>query len=164
MKLKKWALIAEIIGGIAVVLTLFVLILEVRRNTAVLGTSAFQSVTESWTDFTAMLAADAELARIYQSGRIDPRALNAEDLSRFEYLMITVGRRIESAYMLQQSGLLSTQEAEGFRAVCRSVLGTGGGHEWFKGQENIFTQSFGEFVNSGCDVEGADDARARQGR
>ena len=33
MKLEKWALIAEIVGGLAIVVTLVVLIVEVRGNT-----------------------------------------------------------------------------------------------------------------------------------
>ncbi len=33
MKLEKWALIAEVVGGLAVVATLIVLIAEIRSNT-----------------------------------------------------------------------------------------------------------------------------------
>jgi hypothetical protein len=35
MKLEKWALIAEIVGGVSVVITLIFLIAGIRENTAV---------------------------------------------------------------------------------------------------------------------------------
>lgn len=152
MKLERWALVMEIVSGIAVVVTLILLIIEVRQNTVAVQASAFQSVSNSWTDFTAMIASDSELNRIYRTGRDAPESLaEGEDTERFGMLMLTVARRIENAFMLQQSGLLSDAQTSGFRVVCQGILGTGGGAAWFKRVRRNFSPAFGEFVDRGCE-------------
>ena len=46
MKLEKWALIAEIIGGIAIVVTLMVLIVEIRGNSAAIRAATATSISD----------------------------------------------------------------------------------------------------------------------
>jgi len=43
MKLERWALIAEIIGGLAIVVTLAILIFEVRNNTAAIQAQTIEA-------------------------------------------------------------------------------------------------------------------------
>jgi len=152
MKLERWALATEIISGIAVVFTLILLVVEVRENTVAVQASAFQSISNSWTDFTAMIASDSDLNRIYRKGRADLGSLaEGEEDERFSMLMLTIARRVESAFVLQQSGLLSDEQTDGFRAVCRNVLTTGGGSAWFRNSRSNFSPSFGEFVDRECE-------------
>ena len=47
MKLKKWALIAEIVGGAAIVISLIVLIVEIRGNTDAIQAQAEAARLES---------------------------------------------------------------------------------------------------------------------
>ena len=58
MKLEKWALIAEIIGGIAVVVTLVFLVLGIRENTAITRASAYQTNMDSLNEWRALLVTE----------------------------------------------------------------------------------------------------------
>lgn len=46
MKLERWALIAEIIGGIAIVVTLVFLIIEIRGNSAAIRAATATSISD----------------------------------------------------------------------------------------------------------------------
>ena len=60
MKLEKWALLAEIISGVAIVVTVIILIVEVRGNTTVLRATNRQSIAER-----IVLSADKRLRYFY---------------------------------------------------------------------------------------------------
>ena len=64
MKLEKWALIAEVVGGVAIVVSLVVLIFEVRGNTEAVSAATFQNVSDSISANGMEIAADPEATRI----------------------------------------------------------------------------------------------------
>ena len=45
IKLQEWALFAEVLGGIAIVITLIFLVLETRANTNAIQVQTYQSLT-----------------------------------------------------------------------------------------------------------------------
>ncbi len=67
MKLTKYALISEIIGSIAVVVTLIVLVVEVRENTAAIHAANRQSISERIEYRTIAIATSPELSRLLAS-------------------------------------------------------------------------------------------------
>jgi hypothetical protein len=146
-ELKKWALIAEIIGGVAVIVTLVVLVFEVRNNSEVVQSSSFTTISGYLVDHAAMLASDGELTRIYREGNDDMSSLSSEEAGRYNWIMMSITRRIESAYILFQSGNLTDNQFAGFRGICRGVIYQ---NPWFERQTSVFTSAFVEFVNSEC--------------
>ena len=63
-KLSDWASIAEIVSGVAVVITLIFLIVGIRENTNVVRASAFSDNLSAFNDFSMTVAADAELRAV----------------------------------------------------------------------------------------------------
>ncbi len=64
MKLKKLALLSETVGGVAIVVTLIVLIVEIRGNTAVLQASYRQSISARVEERTMAIAGNQQLSEI----------------------------------------------------------------------------------------------------
>ena len=64
MKLDKWAVIAEIVGSFAVVVTLIVLIVQVRENTEVIQTTNRESATQRTEERTLAVALDPQFAQL----------------------------------------------------------------------------------------------------
>lgn len=62
--LQKWALVAEIIGGAAVMITLVFLLLGIKENTQVTSASMFANTIDSLNEFEAGLLADPELSNL----------------------------------------------------------------------------------------------------
>lgn len=80
MKLKEWALAAEVVSGFAIIVTLIVLIIEVRTHTDVARVAAYQQVTRDFDDWRTLILSDPQLVEImadmrnpYKRG-IDPEA------------------------------------------------------------------------------------------
>ena len=84
-KLQVWALAAEIIGGIAVVVSLAVVAFELNQsnaqaelNTNALEISAYQSLINSIIDQNTLIASDPQLAAIRMKTSTNPEDLTRE--------------------------------------------------------------------------------------
>ena len=64
MKLENFAHIAEVISGIAVVISLVFLIYGIRENTEVTRTVAYEGLIDSINNFTLTIVPDEDLSGI----------------------------------------------------------------------------------------------------
>jgi hypothetical protein len=101
MKLEKLALLAEIVGGVAVVVTLIVLITEVRENTKALMAANRQSVAARTQDFITTIVTNPEIVAI----QADIMASSPDDQRAANY-MAAVLKLAEESYLQYRDGLL----------------------------------------------------------
>lgn len=84
MNLEKWSLIAEITGGVAIVISVVISIIEVRGNTAAIQAASAQSITDATTDVLTLMASNGELAALRVTGdqaireRLDPASKDSD--------------------------------------------------------------------------------------
>ncbi len=107
MSLDQAALLAEIIGGAAILLTLVFLVLELRRNTAATRSATHQTQVDSTVGLQAMLVNDAALAGIILKANADISSITSEDNLRLQYLYQSHFNLWHSAYWNKREGLLS---------------------------------------------------------
>jgi hypothetical protein len=102
MNLQKCALLAEIVGSIAVVVTLVVLIFEVRGNTDAIRAGNRQSIAERTGNFALAVASNPELAAI------QGQALggNPVEMQQATSYMVAVLQLVQESYFLYRDGLL----------------------------------------------------------
>jgi hypothetical protein len=105
MKLEKWALIAEIIGGAAIVVTLVVLVVEIRANTDAIAVSNRQSMAMRAQELALTLVEDRALNDAVNDA-IEGRGVPDEMLNSVETFGTAVVRVAEEAYFLNQEGKL----------------------------------------------------------
>jgi hypothetical protein len=101
MNLQKCALVAEIVGSIAVVVTLVVLILEVRGNTEAILAGNRQSISERTGDFALAVAGNPELAAI--QGQVLGNPIEVQQANSY---MVAALQLVQESYFLHQDGLL----------------------------------------------------------
>ena len=65
MRLEKWALIAEIVGGIAIVASLIFVGLQIQQGTSITKASSYQDFVEELNDWRSVLITDPELRRLF---------------------------------------------------------------------------------------------------
>ena len=109
MKLKKLALLSETVGGIAIVVTLVVLIVEIRGNTTVLQASYRQSISARVEERTMAIAGNRQLSEILSLAVSDPGAIEtgSAEWSQLSTLYVSLMTATEEAYLLYQDGHLS---------------------------------------------------------
>lgn len=112
-KLQKWALVAEIVAGIAVVISLAVVAYELRQstnqerlNTAALEISTYQDLTRSIADLGTLIIEDSEFADIFVKGMRDPNALTESEQIRYTMYSISVFRHGDMAYFQFEQGAI----------------------------------------------------------
>jgi hypothetical protein len=111
LRLPDYANIAEVVAGVAVVVTLVFLIQSIRENTAAMRANSYEVLLSDVNDLGLIVAQDPELSRIwarYQSEDIDP--LTEDHRFRLLLLLRATFRNYEKAYFAFQYGTLGSSE------------------------------------------------------
>ena len=121
LELQQWALLAEVIGGIAVVISIIFLVLETRENTNAIQAQTYQNLTEQLNNarYTAMQEDIATLRfKLLNGGYKD-----LSDKERWLLRMMAEAKWgiYESAYYAYERGILGDDEWQRFEnAICRN--------------------------------------------
>jgi hypothetical protein len=149
-RLSSWSQIAEIAGAIAVVLSLVYVGYEIRQNTVSTEAEAFREISSSLSDFSFSIGADDELTRIFDAGLLQNKEMSGQERARFSYLMNSFGHRMESSFVLYESGIIDSEQFVGVASICSIFFGLPGGKQWVEESINELKPSFLKFVRGGC--------------
>lgn len=139
-------------GGLAVLLGLVFVGVELRQNTAAVEAATFQDLTDASSDYILTIASDPEIARINMVGSASPDGLN--ELEEYQYNMLarSFWVRMQNVYSQWQRGTLTDEDWELYESViCYSGEGINrnqGSIERFEQHSVILTESFKTFVLS----------------
>ena len=152
MKLKKWALIAEIVGGIAIVISLIYVGYEISQNTSELRASNRQSIAERVEDFAIAAASNPELAAV-MGREVDPASLTPVQQQQLTMYNVAFYRSAEEAYLQFLDGSLS-DEYWNTRAVVTvsRTKGKSGGPYWARDKGN-FSPRFAAWLDGELERE-----------
>ena len=149
MDLKKTALLAEIIGGAGIVVSILYLALEVSENTKNTQISNHIALIEQNSEFRYLRLANPELVEIALKGSSNLPGMSEVDRSRFHVYALQAFDIWETAFLMNESDVLpggtwkvwdsawcNTLKAPGYRAL------------WDAGMSNNFTDRFRGNVDS----------------
>jgi hypothetical protein len=110
-KLSDWASAAEIVSGIAVVVTLVFLILGIRENTNITRASMYQDIVEETNDFQEMVTVNPEMLRVWTAYiQGDATEFDELDNQRLNSIVLTQFRTFESAYYSRNYAVIGERE------------------------------------------------------
>lgn len=146
-RIRNWAHIAEIVSGIAVVVSLVFLIVEIRGNSDLIRANAFNRSIESLIDFRTQIASnDGSLKAM-----ADHWGIEDPDLLRRQLLVVNMWSIYEKTYYSQQYGLVGPAEWERFETrICGYT--NSGLDFWEQNVARFLTEEFREYVVSTCRV------------
>lgn len=104
-RLEDWALIAQIVSAVAVVISLVFVGIQLNDANRVAARAEANSTQEQWTAFNASIYSDRDTARVFHAA-VTGAPLDAVDRLRF-------------AYLLREQGWLTYQGWERVRAGLR---------------------------------------------
>ena len=154
MNLEALGNIGDFVGGIAVVVTLIYLAVQIRQNTRQVQQSVELARAAAVKGANAMepsilaIAQDAELARIFREGLTDYSTLGADEQIRFTMVFgalitsFSVSLTEQRMLGIQDQGLIGDQ-ALGLSRFLR----TPGGREWWTHHGPTYPADFQELVN-----------------
>ena len=121
MKLSDYAQIAEIVSGIAVVITLIFVVVEIRNNTEVTKAATFDSIQADLADYQLQSLNNEEFGEIVmqlQSGGV--QSLSPRQLEINTVRTLVQFKHYERAFSQWKYGNLDDEAWERFRnSICR---------------------------------------------
>ena len=149
--LAEWASLAEVISGIAVVVTVIFLIVEIRTNTEVTRASMYANNMNTLIDWRKLLIEDRDTARLWES--YTAGGFHEEDTTDQLRMLQLVANNIniyENAFYARQYGVLGSSEWTRFqRMSCVQ-------YNWIiqsplaESIEMVTTEQFRAFLQENC--------------
>ncbi len=154
-KLQEFALIAEIVGGAAVLITLIFLVVETRENTNSIQAQTYQSLMSELNQRRESVSSSTEIAAIQIGVMQDGfESLNQIERYRFRQSRMALWGVYESAYFARERGILGDAEWSRFYSlICLNYVSEGiiWGSEDERGSiANSLTAQFRAHVEDSC--------------
>jgi hypothetical protein len=139
--------VGEIIGAIAVILTLIYLSIQLRQNTIAVRAAAVDAAVNHVSNVRQSIFSDGEVAAIYVNGSKDPTSLDEESLVRFRLLIHNILLAISNMHAQSQLTGLSVSNWESQLPIIERIVGTPGGSWFWQNYRHEFEESFREVVD-----------------
>ena len=139
--------IGQLVGAIAVVISLIYLATEVRSNARATREASMRSVSEAFSRWIQQLSAHPHLRELYYRGIHDFDSLEGADLVGFGAVMLEGFRHYEEVYYQRLEGQLGPRLWRGFDAAVRDLIAYPGIQAWWRSRSHWFSEEFANHIN-----------------
>jgi len=154
MTIQDWGAIGELVGGVAVIVTLIYLALQVRQNTRQFSRNvestqlaAFERSVESGDRLRELFLLHPDLLALLLKGYDSYKELDKSEKIRFGMLLRNIFSAAQGAYVRQLSVEHDPRSFEGIGRVIDEILVNRGAREWLKNTEPNWRPAFREIVD-----------------
>jgi hypothetical protein len=145
--------LGDFVGGLAVIVTLAYLAVQVRQNTrqlertaAISKAAAYQNLTTLIVEGNARISTNREFAELRMRGRQALSNLDEVDQNRFLVSMSSVFRIMENLHQQNAASLLSDDEYSSWQHMLRMHLSYPGAREAWRQIAPAFSPGFRDVV------------------
>lgn len=138
--------LSSVVGVFGGLISVYFLVLEVRRNAQAIEGATVQSLMNFEKDVFSLLAANAEL---YLRGCEDAPKLSAEERFRFERVVAAQMSLFYSAFVQFGQGLIDDEVWQAYFVAMKKYLSAPGFHLAWKGMEMSYPASFRGIIDEG---------------
>ena len=146
-KLQEYALIAEIVGAIAVVISLIYVGASVGQNTAVVEVANHQALVAMDSDKNTWLR-DADFAAIYEKARSDFGQLSKVDSRQYLTFVADTLNAWEFAFITHENGAMADNIWHGWDGFYRSEFETEAFQYFWKLHGDGFSPAFVAYLET----------------
>ena len=139
--------VGQIIGALAVVISVAYLAVQVRSNARQVRLASMRSMSDAFNQWLQSLAENPQLGELWYRGMRDFESLQGGDLARYSALMDHQFRIYEDMYYQKQEGHLDPRVWRGFEAPMRDIIAYPGVQAWWRSRSHWFSHDFGEFIS-----------------
>ena len=147
--------IGEIIGALAVFLTLGYLAVQIRQNTKAVRASALDSSVNAVNEVRIAMFESSEVAALYRRGLENPEELDDDERTRFRLLLHTIIWTVWNIYAQTEYGGLSSSTWAAQLPLLDRIMNSRGGI-WFWGKYQMeFEEAFRIEVDKVMKLDGS---------
>ena len=145
--------ISEVVGALAVVLSLVYVGVQIRQNTRQVRVATHDGTTRDFRQFTRQMLASG-LTQVFSRGLEDYAALSEEQKLEFAFMMYDVFKAFENVHYHYLHGTLGEDAWAGWRRFIASYASAPGAQHYWSVRRDIFTPEFQNFIE---ELEPAED-------
>lgn len=153
MKLEKWALVADVVGAIAIVLSLVFVGFQIRSSTQVSRSVAYERNIDSLNEWRLELIGDPELTSLLGTftGALGENATPAEVRElRLNLLLNVIFGVYEKSYFAAKFGVMGADEWARFQDQACLNRSRAMNRGLWEAMERLLTMEFASFLESQC--------------
>ncbi len=140
--------VSQLVGSIAVVLSVLYLALQVHRGTRVAKLATQDAAATALREVTKPFMENAEVERIWRVGLEDIDSLSVEERARFFHAAYQFLKAFETIHFHYIYGLMDKQLFEGWHGLLRHYIAAPGMAQYWNLRPEVFSKRFRDFVNS----------------
>ena len=147
MTLSDLANLAEIVGGVAVVISLVYLAVQVRQNTHSVRSATLQANTALWNSIISSLA-DPGAVQAYAAGLTGDKDISPVTYTQFFLHCRRIFVAFEDQHFQFRQGILDEDTYRGYeRSISRQFLAFPGFRIWWEQSKDVFSPRFVEYLD-----------------
>lgn len=148
MSWEAIAAIGEMVGAVAVVISLLYLGRQVREGARAELASTEMEAARMWSEFHTRVAHSPDMARIWDTAHTDHDSLEPVERQRFVWLIAEYFFLVEGLFKQHGRGYLSDDSLRQHAATAIGVLGNPVVREWWGSEVSPFSSEFRAFLNT----------------
>ena len=146
IKLKEWANIAEIVGALAVVISLVYVGIQVRDGAGATRSAAANDANVALQAWYIQVGADPAISELYYRGLLSEQAL--PDAEEFQYLMMMHGffLGVQNVFLLAEEGTIDEELRNSLTIVIKNINQLPGMERYWRQRRSYLHAGFAEWV------------------
>ena len=148
MNLQDLASVAEIVGGVAVVVSLIYVGLQVHDSTSAIRSAAASDATTAMQSWYLEMGSNRQASDVWFNAMTSPEPLPAHDEFQFLMSMHTAILGMQNSYLLSKEGTLVEEFREAVTTAIIAVKDLPGMDRYWRQRRGFFHTGFAEYVDS----------------
>ena len=148
MTLDQLASIGEFMGGIAVVISLVYLAIQIRSNTETERTSTYQSIVSDFGALNNTMASTPELSHLFVQAMENYHQLSSDQKSRISQLFFQCFRYFENMFYQHKKGYLDDEVWTGWKRLMLTYYSSPGFQTWWEHRRDVYSEPFAIFLET----------------
>ena len=148
MTIAELGSIGELLGSIAVFISLIYLAFQIRSSTDAARTSTYQSVVSDFSALNQSMSSTPDLSLMFVNALEDFSSLSADQKARVSQLFFMTFRNFENMYYQNRKGYLEEDLWIGWKRLMLTYYARPGFQTWWSIREDVYSQAFAEFLRT----------------
>jgi hypothetical protein len=155
MKLKQWASFAEIIGALAIVISLVYVGVQVNDSAGAVRSASANDANVALQAFYLQIGADRETSSTFYRGLTSEQALTNDE--EYQFLMLTHGAFLgfQNIYLLAEEGTIDEELLNTIKTTIDSIHRLPGLKRYWRQRRSYLHAGFADWVDR-VSVQGAE--------
>lgn len=148
MTLEQFASIGEIVSGVAVIISLVYLAIQIRTNTDAERSSTYQSIVSDFGAMNNTMASTPELSHMFVQAMEDYHQLSSDQKARISQIFFQCFRYFENMFYQHRKGYLDEEVWIGWKRLMLTYYSRPGFQTWWEHRREVYSEPFAIFLET----------------